>query len=856
MTDSPLPVDLTNCDREPIHQLGSLQPFGFLLAISSDWLVARASLNLHQFLGIECEQALGRPVAEIIAPKALHTLRNRLTMVRGPDVVERIFGIALADDGAAFDIALHLSDGLIILEGELSQDPRQGGSTMSIRSMMARLDQTETLEAFFREGARQARALTGFDRVMVYRFDQSGSGEVVAEAARSGIGSFLGLHYPASDIPVQARALYMRNLFRIIADVDGTPVAILPERDEYGRPLDLSMSMLRSVSPMHIEYLKNMGVCASLSISIVVDEKLWGLFACHHYSPRLPSFERRSTSELFGQMFASRLESRERRTALDYETKARQIADRVLTLVADDASLLDDPAWLIEALGEAIPADGIGVWINGRSALSGLTPNEEQFATIVRTLDRAAAGRVFATDRIEELYPEQGIDGVVAGLLAIPISRSPRDYVILFRQEIVRSVRWAGDPHKPTEYGPNGPRLTPRKSFETWSELVRGRSHPFTSAECRVAETIRVTLIEVVLRLADEARDVRRQATERQELLIAELNHRVRNILSLINGLVRQSKSSSVTLDDYIGQLEGRVQSLARAHDQITRDNWAPASFRHLLEAEAAAYLGKNVERIALTGPDVLLDPRAFSTTALVLHELVTNSVKYGSLSGNSGVSVSWDIDIQGDLSIRWRETGGPPVAEPMRQGFGTTLIRRSIPYDLGGKADIRFAASGVEADFSIPSKYVSFAEATTNCAVRTTAVKNTDTGDAAGYLLSGMNVLLVEDNLIIAMDGEDILSRLGARHVATAPNVTQALDILDQRSFDVALLDVNLGEENSLPIADRLASKKTPFLFATGYGGENVQVGKHGDAHIVQKPYTIESVAAALAGLNLPKRD
>lgn len=210
--------------------------------------------------------------------------------------------------------------------------------------MMSRLDHTETLEAFFREGARQARALTGFDRVMVYRFDEGGSGEVVAEAARAGIGSFLGLHYPASDIPVQARALYLRNLFRIIADVDAVAVPILPQLDEHGRPLDLSMSVLRSVSPIHIEYLKNMGVGASLSISIVVDGRLWGLFACHHYGPRLPSAQSRSTAELFGQMFASRLESRERRLALDYETKARRIADRLLTSVADNASLLDDPA--------------------------------------------------------------------------------------------------------------------------------------------------------------------------------------------------------------------------------------------------------------------------------------------------------------------------------------------------------------------------------------------------------------------------------------------------------------------------------------------------------------------------------
>ena len=838
-------VDLTNCDREPIHRLGAIQPIGFLLVLSSDWLIARASANIEAFIGIDHAAVLGLPLVDVISRDAVHSLRNRAAVIRGPDVVERLFGLRLTDDHGLFDIAIHLVEGQIVIEAEPSQEESHG-STLSIRSMMARLDQTETLETFFREGARQARALTGFDRVMVYRFDETGSGEVVAEAARPGIGSFLGLHYPASDIPVQARALYLRNLFRIIADVDAVPVAVLPHLDEHGRELDLSMSVLRSVSPIHIEYLKNMGVGASLSISIVVDGKLWGLFACHHYSPRLPSFERRSTAELFGQMFAARLESRERRLALDYETKARQIADKLLTSVADNASLLDDPAWLIDALANAIPADGIGVWINGRHSLSGLTPPEATFATLVRTLNRTAAGRVFSTDNIGARFPELQVSGVAAGLLAIPISRSPRDYVVLFRQEIVRSVRWAGDPHKPVEYGPNGPRLTPRKSFESWSELVHGQSLPFTPAEHRVAETIRVTLIEVVLRLADEASIARQQASERQELLIAELNHRVRNILSLINGLVRQSKTADMPLGDYIAQLEGRVQSLARAHDQITRDNWAPASFRALLQAEVSAYLGRNAERVHMSGPDVLLDPRAFSTAALVFHELVTNSAKYGSLSTKGTVAVDWERAEDGSLSIGWVERGGPPVSEPTRKGFGTTIIRRSIPYDLDGKADIRFSEEGLAASFRIPAKYATFAS-TTSAFAQHSAETDHD-GQIPDRPLDGLTMLLVEDNLIIAMDGEDILNRLGAKDVMTAANVAHALELIAGNTIDLALLDVNLGDETSFPIAAKLEEKGIPFVFATGYGEGIAQARTHTtNAPILQKPYTIERAAELL---------
>jgi light-regulated signal transduction histidine kinase (bacteriophytochrome) len=546
-------------------------------------------------------------------------------------------------------------------------------------------------------------------------------------------------------------------------------------------------------------------------------------------------------------MFASRLESRERRLALEYETRARQIADRLLTSVADNASLLDDPAWLIDALADAIPADGIGVWINGRSALSGLALSETDFASIVRLLNRSAAGKIFATDNIGKTYPEQESDGVAAGMLAIPISRSPRDYVVLFRQELVRTVRWAGDPQKPVEYGPNGPRLTPRKSFESWSELVHGQSAPFTAAEKRVAETIRVTLIEVVLRLADEASIARQQANERQELLIAELNHRVRNILSLINGLVRQSKTSETSLGDYIAQLEGRVQSLARAHDQITRDNWAPASFRQLLQAEAAAYLGKTADRINMSGPDVLLEPRAFSTAALVFHELVTNSAKYGSLSAKGTVSVTWERGKDSGLLISWQETGGPAVGEPKRRGFGTTIIRRSIPYDLDGKAEIRFLPAGLEAEFRIPAKHATFAKSTSLYAMNEDEDGDIDHKTIPERPLDGMTVLLVEDNLIIAMDAEDILHRLGASEVTTAANVAHALEIIGQTPFDLALLDVNLGDETSFPIAERLKAKGVPFAFATGYGEGVAQAKSHADAPVLQKPYTIERAAELL---------
>ena len=844
------PVDLNNCDREPIHLLGAIQPIGFLLTVSDKWVIERASANLGEFLGISPEEAIGQPVDALISGHAVHNFRNRIAMLRGGDAVERIFGCALREDLAAFDIALHVSDGEIVIEAEPASD-EHGDATNTVRSMIARLDQAASLDDFLNEGARLVRGFAGFDRVMVYRFAEDGSGEVAAEACKSGIGRFKGLHYPATDIPVQARALYKRNLLRVITDVEAEPVGIVSAPRREGKPLDLSLSILRSVSRIHVEYLKNMGVEASMSISIVVDDELWGLFACHHYAPLSPSFERRSVCELFAQMFAMRLESRLRKDLMEFERRARDISDQLLGAVASDETLLNDPDWLGDILTSAIPADGVGVWINGSLALSGKTPPASGFREIVATLHGMDAGQVYATDQIATVIGDAGrYASASAGMLAIPLSRTARDYVVLFRSEMIHSVRWGGDPHKPVEYGPNGPRLTPRESFAEWKELVEGKSRPFTASELRVAETLRATLIEVVLRLAEEATTQRQQAHARQELLIAELNHRVRNILGVIRGLIRQSKPHDGSIEGFVKLVDGRIHALARAHNQITDDHWGPAPIQALIDAEAAAFLADGGDRIRITGDFVLLNPQAYSTMALVIHELVTNSAKYGSLSAHGTVEIGWSRNEGGDLIVDWRESGGPEVKVPTRKGFGTTIIGRSVPYDLGGDAEIEFPPEGVHAFFRIPARHVSEAGHDRTPAIKYPRPAIGHPAAPPEQVLSGHKVLLVEDSLIIALDAEDVLARLGADDIATASTLDGGLDAVDSFRPDIAMLDINLGDRTSYAIADRLGELDIPFLFASGYGEQAQLPEQHAHRAIVQKPYTLENVARAFDAL------
>jgi two-component sensor histidine kinase len=407
-------------------------------------------------------------------------------------------------------------------------------------------------------------------------------------------------------------------------------------------------------------------------------------------------------------------------------------------------------------------------------------------------------------------------------------------------------VRWGGDPHKPVEYGPNGPRLTPRESFQEWKELVEGRSAPFTTSELRVAETLRATLIEVVLRLSDEASSERAVAAERQELLIAELNHRVRNILGVIRGLIRQSKPTGGSVEDFVALVDGRIHALARAHNQITQDHWGPAPLKALIDAEAAAFMAGASDRVHVDGPPLLLNPQAYSAMALVMHELVTNSAKYGSLSDSGEVRIEWKRDDRGDLLFHWRESGGPPVAAPTRKGFGSTIIDRSIPYDLGGEAHVEYNPNGVEARFRIPGKHVSEPRDHSGPAIRF-ARSEPDIHYKAEPVIEGRKVLLIEDSLIIALDAEDILKRLGARQVATAATVEDGIRAIGDSRPDLAILDVNLGDHTSFAVADRLLELDIPFLFATGYG-EQAQLPEDHRGRTVRR--TSPSICRRSSGL------
>lgn len=845
-----LSSNLTQCDLEPITRLECIQSFGFFLAMSRHWIVKRASANLAMFLGVDPRDAIGRTLDSLVDHEVLHEIRNRLTGLSSTGGTERLYGVTLVVGLPPLDLAIHYAGGLCIIEGEPAGLDNRIDAASLVRTMVARIAKQTAIESFHRDAARQVLKMTGFGRVMIYRLAANGSGEVIAEQAAAGAEKFLGLHFPASDIPVQARALYLRNPFRVIADVNADTVPLLASNADIEPPLDLSLAITRAVSAVHLEYLRNMGVAASLSISIIVDGALWGLIACHHDKPRLPTFVVRTAAELFGQMYSMTLEGRLRNVQEQEDRQAQELTVRMLTSIAANNELLTHASWLQDALRPVIYCDGIAVHFKGRLALSGSTPPASDVEEIADIMKLSAPNQIFVTDYIAGLR-EQSMSHTeqAAGVLGIPFSNAHGDYVLLFRRERLRDVHWAGEPTKVENQGENIPRLTPRKSFAAYTELIRGQSPPFTALNCRIAETVRSALSELVHRDLQNIDADRLRDTERQELLIAELNHRVRNVLALIRGLITQTNGEGGDATSYVKSLSGRVQALARAHNRVTRQNWGPGPLNAIFDDEIAAYVPNQRHRFTIDGAKFLLQPQAYSALALIIHELVTNCSKYGSLSDDGRVEVTLVHKPKTGLFFKWREVDGPPVKVPTRRGFGSVIIERVLPFDLQGTALVQYHPEGLEAEFFIPDRHIAEDVNIGSTIAETFAADLSMAVDApiAARPLDGLTVLLVEDNLIVALECEDMLRLLGASAIHTASTVATALHILKSERVHFAVLDINLGGESSLDLATQIRAMTIPFIFASGYG-ENSNVGDLNQSILtVSKPYDFEHLGLAI---------
>lgn len=841
-------IDLSVCDREPIHVPGSIQPHGALFAcpIGTD-TIAYCSANAASFAGLAPDLNLtGASLAGVLGPGAMREFERVYESVpRERGLCGRALGLELASASGRFDGTVHDHNGLRIYEIERAEAAAPVAPLDLVRNILTQLQQAKTLRDLCDQSVCLVRGLIGFERVMIYRFLEDGAGHVISEARAEGLEPLLNLRYPASDIPKQARELYKTNWIRLIADVRSAPVPLVAHEDMASTPLDLSFASLRSVSPIHIEYLRNMKVGASMSISIIAGGELWGLIACHHSSSKCVPANVRAAAELLGQVFSLQIQTVEGIEAYVTMRAARALLDRIVAEFPIDGDLIENLAQRLEALSAFIRSDGVGLWMDGLWRGFGLTPPMTEVAGLAAFLAGESRGEVYATQSLASQYPRAGAwPGGLAGLIAVPLSHNSGDFLLFFRKEVAQTIDWGGNPNKPVTASAEPARLSPRKSFEAWREDVRGKSLPWTSRERLIADTLRVYLLDVIVRFSEVILDERRRSKKQARALTSELNHRVKGTLELIQSLVARGAEEK-SIPAFVRTLEGRIGAIALAHGAISAGDGPQV---RLLFQSAAASHKVHEDQISLDGPDLRLDAKAYTVLALAVHELFSNATEYGALAVPQGhVSVRWIRDLSGRMTLLWEEVGGLAVRPVVREGLGLNIIRRNIPHALGGEADVALERSGLKARFSIPARYLAAAG---------------DEGSASAYSLQagaahrpleGFSLLVLDDQMLTAMDLQEGLLRLGAQSVRTAGTVEVTLQLVADDPPDAAVLDCDLEDGYSFPVADELIQQSIPFIFMASDAERRIIPERFSDVAVIAKPLKAEDLADRLRDALMP---
>jgi len=495
------------CDREPIHIPGSIQPHGFLLALDSHGKIAQASANAAGALGLDATGLRVSDLGSVVGADhaALLAAIEALPIESGPEYLRSI----VAADSFTYQAIAHRQNGILVLEFERTLETAKMWSSnvfSLVRDFMALLTSASSTAQMSHTAAQGVRQLTNFDRVMIYRFDDEWNGTVIAEDRNEELPSYLDLRFPASDIPSQARELYRLSRLRIIPNAGYTAVPIEPTtHPETGRPLDLTYSVLRSVSPVHVQYMKNMGTDSSMSISILREGALWGLISCHSKLPRQVPFEVRSACDMIAQVLSSQLLAAEHRGDSDSRVALKSTQAKLLAYMTEGDNFTEALASHSAELLACTEAAGAAIVFDGQCHTFGLTPDEDsirQFVTWVG--QRVGEEAAFATDSLGRVYePAKQFSHLASGAIAMSISALHDSYLLWFRPEVVQTVKWGGDPRKPVEPGSAG-RLSPRNSFEVWKEQVRGVSRPWSASEIDSAADLRHAIVRIVLRKAEE----------------------------------------------------------------------------------------------------------------------------------------------------------------------------------------------------------------------------------------------------------------------------------------------------------------------------------------------------------------
>jgi chemotaxis family two-component system sensor kinase Cph1 len=666
-------VDITNCDREPIHVPGNIQGHGYLVAVDKQHLTIQyISENLLQKTKCKAEAMLGKTLDQFLAFSGiqLQTISiSQLLNYACETTFDGINPVMVEIVGKPYYLIAHQYNNYLVLEFE----PRNPATELELQrligSSLSKILDGKTLRIILQKAAEQVKEIIGYDRVMIYKFWQDGHGEVIAEARNEDLEPFLGLHYPASDIPKQARELYKKNLTRIIADVNMPTSPIMAMNDVAATfPLDLTCSTLRAVSPIHIQYLKNMGVAASFSVSLIAHGELWGLIACHNYTPRFIDFKAREGSRLIGQILSSSLEYRDEEESKEYNKQYRQAADEIIRQMTKDwdvaSALTKDPLLLMKVTS----AMGAALIFENSIYKIGTTPEDEQIHEIVSWLREHHTPQIFHTESLSKYYkPAKQFADSASGIMVCTLSKEMGEYIIWFKGERIKTVNWAGNPNKNIEQDEMGNiSISPRRSFEVWSQQVVNTSEPWSKAEISTVMKLREDITHIINQKANQIRQLNeklKEAYEELDTFSFTISHDLKTPITSIKNYTEIILEENDSLnEDTLNILHRIIRSADKMHrlikevlaysrisrKEIIREN---LNMQYLLEEVinelVIAYKTDGTNIIIKNTPDLKAD-RIMITQ--VFTNIIGNALKYSSKSPHPTVVI--DADMNGDEII------------------------------------------------------------------------------------------------------------------------------------------------------------------------------------------------------------
>ena len=679
MTEQPLnthatPVTLETCDVEPIHIPGQVQSHGALLAFELGGNLVAWSANTPNLLGLT--PRLGAHFDELRLPLAAHAaIRACLELDDDESPSPLSEDVAVAE--TQFDLIVHRHSRRVIAEFERREYEAAEVAAFALQAHRAidHLRRQKTVIALLESAVTDVRALTGFDRVMAYRFRHDDAGDVVAEARIESLEPYVGRRYPASDIPAQARRLYTINTLRLIGDVAYQPVPVLGRPDD--APIDMSHCVLRSVSPIHIEYLQNLGVGASMSISLLVNGRLWGLIACHHTRPKRVPHAIRMACDVLAQVLSATIQSIESRTQVALAEQAAVVRTRLVTEFLQAEDVMSALSLHRQSICESLGADALIISRAGRVVTFGGV-SDNLAAAMVESLPPTNADLTQRTQLTDWPEPVRPLLGKWVGLLGLQFDPAAGGWLIALRPEQVETVRWGGAPEKLVKVGPLGPRLTPRGSFAEWKETVRGHAEPWDLAHIELARQLMAEL--------HRASNTRHAEIERARThLIAMLGHDLRDPLHSITmaATILERGSQQPKLGQRIQASSGRMQRLISQVLDMSRVQGGAGIILNTTPTDLTKLIADMIDESRTAYPENVIDidmPEGVvaAVDADRIRQVIANLVSNARHHGEMGTSIHVTLSADAERAIIQVRNRGARIHDEIAKDLFNPFKRRS----------------------------------------------------------------------------------------------------------------------------------------------------------------------------------